>query len=286
MQNFGFIGDGTIINDGSYSANVSVLQNISFDGVLDLERTRAARDRGGRRLSLHGLDGTSPGTVVLTGAGSQLQFQDSTTLDHATVTLAGGPGLAGGTTEPTAITFVNDLTFGSGLTINATASGATSEIFGDGDLTSAATINVGSGASLLINPITFGATSFTDTGPINLAAGGTLAVEAVTTTGNLGDIANSGGTLLLGGTMNNAGATISDAPGGVFSNLVLGGPGPLQLNGGSVANAGGSLSFAAVVTLNGVQFSGPLHVGNSAIVTFTNTSTLAPGAVASTAAPC
>jgi hypothetical protein len=70
---------------------------------------------------------------------------------------------------------VSNLTFGSGLTINATNAGAASQILGNGALTSAATINVGAGASLLINPNPFGTTSFINNGAINLAAGGTLA---------------------------------------------------------------------------------------------------------------
>ncbi len=105
-----------------------------------------------------------------------------------------------------------------------------------------------------------------------------LTVDATTTTGNLENFSNAGGTLLLGGTLNNAGQTISISPSSVFADLVVGAP-SLVLNGGSVVNAGGTLGFAGDVSFNGVQYSGPLHVGNGAEITFSNTSTLAPGAV-------
>ena len=147
-------------------------------------------------------------------------------------------------------------------------------------MTTAATINVGAGASLLINPFGggFGAVNFVNTGLIRLAAGGTLTVNASTTTGNLESISNAGGTLLLGGALNNTGQTISVSPSSVFQNLVFGAP-DLTVTGGSIANSGGALSFQGDDTFDDVQFSGPLHVGNGAVVQFTNTSTLAPGAV-------
>ena len=42
VQNFDTIADGTIVNDGTYQAATSVLQDISFDGVLDLSAAAPA----------------------------------------------------------------------------------------------------------------------------------------------------------------------------------------------------------------------------------------------------
>ncbi len=73
VQNFGTIADGTIVNAGSYQAKTSVLQDISFDGVLDLSAPgqREIEEDG---LTLRGVDGTSRGTVLLTGLGCLLKF--------------------------------------------------------------------------------------------------------------------------------------------------------------------------------------------------------------------
>ena len=277
VQNYGTIANGTIINTGTYAPNVSVLQDITFDGVLDLSALgqREIEENG---LRLNAADGTSPGTVELTGLGSQLQFEDASTLDHATVVLAGGPTLVAGVTTATAISFASNLHFGAGLTIDATTSGAASQIYGDGSLTSAATIDVGTGAALLIAPHVVGSMNFVDTGPIDLAAGGTLTLDANTSTANLANIDNAGGTLLLGGTLNNAGGTISVGPSGTFADLVLGAPN-VVISGGSFADAGGTLVFAGYDEFDNVAFSGPLHVGNGADVYFASTSTLAPGSV-------
>jgi len=93
-------------------------------------------------------------------------------------------------------------------------------------------------------------------GTIGVSAGALLNVALNTTLpALLGAVDNSGGTLEISGTLNDAGQTLAVASGGPFNGLLIAG----MIEGGAVALQGGSLAYDGG-TLDGVSVKGPLDL--------------------------
>jgi hypothetical protein len=86
----------------------------------------------------------------------------------------------------------------------------------------------------------------------------------VFTTADLAGVTNDGGTILIGGDLNNAGATLSVGPGGALSQITLAGG---EIVGGEVSDGGSGLAFQSGV-LGGVDYQGSLDLtaANSQVV--------------------
>ena len=107
-------------------------------------------------------------------------------------------------------------------------------------------ITIGASSSLTIDPTNV----WTNLGSITLASGADLYLDGPMTTAGLGSISNSGGTIYLGGTLNNSGQTLNGSSLG------------LALDGGTIS--GGTVSDLTFTdnggTLSGVTFDGPLNL--------------------------
>jgi hypothetical protein len=134
------------------------------------------------------------------------------------------------------------------------------------------TIDVANGGFVLIGPTTFTTTpssaieiganssvriqahsAWSNLGSITLASGASLILGGSMTTTGLGSITNSGGTVYLAGTLNNAGNTLN---GSAFGALTLYGG---FISGGTVTSAGVSFTQPGA-ELSGVTFEGPLNL--------------------------
>ena len=110
---------------GSYSAagnleRSGTLNNVKYEGTLDLSESQASVLLGGT-ATFAGLNGTGPGTILLTGPNSSLTTQGTFLLDNAKVSLGGATLDAGiGATEFTTVPAL--LTLGKNLSITHTLS--------------------------------------------------------------------------------------------------------------------------------------------------------------------
>jgi len=111
------LGGGRLVWDEGDLANVQVRGPMALSAA-DAEVFLL----GG--VTLTGADGVGPGRLAVTGPNARLEFIGSQTLDNATITVGGV-----GVTDTVELFTVNvarhTLTFGAGLTLNATAAGST-----------------------------------------------------------------------------------------------------------------------------------------------------------------
>ncbi|MBV9758180.1 MAG: Hint domain-containing protein, partial [Alphaproteobacteria bacterium] len=124
--------------------------------------------------------------------------------------------------------------------------------------------------------------SFANTGTLALAAGATLDLRADTSLASLGHIDNAGGAVKLGGTLDLGGATLSDAPGGAFVDLVLAG----TVRDGTLVSAGGTLA-AQGATFDAMTYAGTLDLsalGTATTLAVADGITVTGGTIAVTAA--
>ena len=123
-----------------------------------------------------------------------------------------------------------------------------------GGFTNAGSIDVG-GGTLEIDANA----SFCNTGTVTLWGGGsTLLLDDDLSVAALGTVVGSG-TIVIGGTLDNTGNTLSLAYGSPFPNLQLGEAGSGVLQGGTVVSDGGPLA-AGFGVLSGVTWEGPLSL--------------------------
>jgi hypothetical protein len=118
--------------------------------------------------------------------------------------------------------------------------------------TASSVIEIGANSSVSIGPHR----AWSNLGSITLASGASLILGGSMTTTGLGSITNSGGTVYLAGTLDNADNTLN---GSAFGALTLYGG---YLNGGTVTSAGVSFTERGAV-LSGVTFDGPLNLTGS-----------------------
>jgi hypothetical protein len=229
--------------------------------------------------------GSAGGTILANIA--TLALTGSQTLDHVTLALANSVELtaSGGTVTlgPDFVlqqtgsldaldgSFVNEgrIAFDGATSVQI---GATSVQIGattPGNLVNSGTIAIGAGAVAAsiddfsnTGLVQIGgvldlavAGSFSNVGTLALAAGATLALTADTSLAALGRIDNAGGAVTLGGTLDLGGATLSDAPGGTFADLVLAG----TVRDGTLASAGGKLGVQGG-TFDAVTYAGTLDL--------------------------
>jgi hypothetical protein len=158
--------------------NSGTLSGVTYQGVLDLSSMSdepIVTIVGG--LTMTGAGGTGPGTIQDTGYASRLVFQNTQTIDNATINI--------GNANYTDYIFFYDsigsgqtLTLGKNLTINQT--GAFATLYGNGysgdTVVNNGTINaIAAGGSLTISPLIF-----INNGAITVSNGDRLALQPTT----------------------------------------------------------------------------------------------------------
>ncbi len=222
----GTIHGGTIVaQGGSTSFNGGTLDGVTYQGTLSL----AAPNQTllvANGITLQGSGGVGPGSVALTGAGSQLEFTNAANLGDAALTI-GDP--AGRTGEPLS-SLVNDASASTGIVLTLEASlsvingsgadysvgfagndeidsktalafnapGDASAIDGSGIFLDEGGISIGGGASLVVGD-GISAMTLNDKAGVIVASGGSFTINASVTTTGTGAIAlNAGGFAELG----------------------------------------------------------------------------------------
>ena len=297
----GTLIDATVVaNGGSFSFGVGTLDNVTWQGPLDVAGGGTAAITG--TFTAEGANGTGPGSISIDGADSQVLFVDAAaTLDNTTVTIGSDSGLdalnangtltlgAGALIQTAAASDDNSLG-GAGSIINdgtILASGPSGELdietqnftnngaitvtggqtlaiepFGTFDNAASGTITVGDGSTAFIELLD----TFTNEGTIQIASGGELdldtAASAFTTT------QASGGTVQIDGVLNADGQIITVAADSAFGTVVDNG----TLIDATVVANGGSFSFG-VGTLDNVTWQGPLDVAGGGTAAITGTFT-------------
>lgn len=284
---------------GAPPSTFAVNQGIAFDaGILDLAGSyQTGLALGGRTYTID-----TPVTLALAGgidtaaggAGGTLRanianlaLTGSQTLDHATLALQDsvelaaiggtvtlGPdfvlqqtgsldGLDGSFVNAGRIAFagtssvrIGATTPGNFLNAGTIVIGAEAIAASVHDFTNTGLVQIGGGLELTV------AGSFANTGTLALAAGATLDLTADTSLAALGAIGNAGGVVTLGGTLDLAGATLSDVPGAAFADLVLAG----TVRDGTIAPAGGTLAVQGA-TFDAVTYAGTLDLSALGLAT-------------------
>ena len=170
------------------------------------------------------------GVMAADAANAQLSVQTSTFVNNGSIQATTGGSL---------IVSPQSWTNSQGATISS-SSGSTVSLSGSG--LNSGTINTGSGLVDLLG-------SWSNTGTINVGNSGFLYLNGTFNTAGLGTITNSGGTIILNGSLNNSGSTLN----------VTGGP--WLLSAGTVT--GGTIAVGATQpfhvyngTFNGVTING------------------------------
>jgi hypothetical protein len=297
----GVINGGTIVDAGDgFIFEGGALNGVTYRGTLDLSSTAYNPQltiTGG--LTVTGAGGTGPGVIQDTGAGSTLIFQNSQTIDNATINIGNANVFYSDTLYLYDLPGTGQtLTLGKNLVIKQTgayadltsANGAGDAIVNNGAIdigvaggaftinpaifTNQGTIAVSNGATLALQPTSFAnagtititgdstayiGSGFVNTGAISVASGSTIDFQAGVTTAQLGAISAAPGTVEIDGTLNNAGATLTVGTGTALGTIALTG----AIQGGVISDAGDGVAFGGGATLDGVTYEGVLDLPSS-----------------------
>ncbi len=270
LNSTGTIVGGTIIGTGMVFQG-GTLSGVTYEDALDLSAA-GARVNVSNGITLTGAGGSGSGNILLTGNGSDIYFRGNQTFDNATVSIGGSSSTAAINQTGTATT----LTLGPNLAI--THAGKYAQIYGlRGVVVNAGTIDAGfSGGTFLLDGGTFinqGLISvsngdklnasfrltFANQGTIALATGGELhfagRVSQTDPSRSIGYISNTGGTVFIDGTLDNAGGVLTTGIGGIGAVAL-----PGLIAGGTVNGSGMVFQDG---TLSGVTYAGTLDLSAS-----------------------
>ncbi|MCB8881026.1 Hint domain-containing protein, partial [Acidisoma cellulosilytica] len=217
--NYGTLANATLVLDGgTLGLDVSTFQADTIEGVLTIGDGDTVVVQGG--FSITGIDGTSPGTIALTGADSTLEVADAETLNATTITIGNADDvstlqvdstltLGSGSVIQTTSGFVSDAITGAGSVINNGAivadAAAGTLIIGTTDFTNDGLLSVASGADLQIQPFD----AFINAGTLSVASGSLATIESVNTFSNTGAIVVNGGSLQVFADLQGSGGVTS-----------------------------------------------------------------------------
>ena len=308
----GTLRGGTIMDTGSglLCQGGALLDNVSYRGTLDLSRPFAQLALADG-LNLTALNGSKPGTILLTGAASRLITTTSQALDNVTIDIGSAGIIYGGqriAAPELATAASTTLTLGAHAAVitaslystlgDAALGRWTDTIVNDGHIVSSlpgGTLTLGSSfftnaaniASSSGGGVLDAATGFTNTGTISVGAGSSFQISLF----DYYSAPNAGSTVFSNaGTIQMQGGLFQElTSGGLFPNVpvvnqaggTIAGYGIVfsQIaNAGTIQAAGGSLALLQSITGTGALLIGPgasLEFGNAApvteIVTFANT---------------
>ena len=317
LQNVSLIGgairNGTIKADGgALTSSSGTLANVTHRGTFDLAAYSTFDTVGTFKVTQ--TSGTGPGTIVfgdsstltignslvlgtgtalgaieLSGAGAELAFATSGTLQHASLLIDGlDASLIASTgiltlASDVVTTVTGDTTSLIGQIINLgnivyeNVSGfiddaSAGDIFtNEGSITlSFAALNVNTDQFVNTGRIAIGSfsvlsvganTVLSNTGQITIASAGTLSFQGPTTLAGLkaDGVTNNGGVLQIGGNLDLQGGTLDLATSGLFSDVDLGPSG--TISNGTILPDGGALQLGGG-TLSGITYRGPFTVMN------------------------
>ncbi len=307
---YGTLQGGTLaLNGGTFQANGGMLNGVAVQGTLSLSQANESLfvENG---LNMSGAGGASTGTLAVNGAYATVDFLGTQNLANAVVTLGATAGpnqggaaalsvshtwgaTAGTTLSLTASDWVREtgtqgqIIVGSGLpgavtdevinlgTITDATALSTLTLTGAGLFDNAGTISVSNGATLDIATGTFANTGTIVVANATLDLGGTFSASRLS---NLGPLSLSAATVEIGGDALNAGGTLT-----VGSNTALG---PILLagtmTGGTLIDQGGGLNLSAGTgVLDSVAYRGSLSLGQNAVLTLADNTSLGGAATAS-----
>jgi hypothetical protein len=288
-------GGTTKLAGGTFVCDGGTLSGVTYDGVLDLSESGACVQLANGTV-VNNAAGAGAGMINDTGANSTLDFDNTQTLNNATINLGSTSGYSylceyDSTGAGTVLTLGSKVTIdesgkaivgdsayaGDGIVNqgNIKQSGTNSylEFYGNAFINSGAITAASSGGALTIDDITFTnsgtlavskgdavsieSLNFSNTGSITLASGGSLYLDTTFTLAELGTVTNSGGTVYIQGTLNDAGGALNGSGG--FGQATLDGG---SIQGGTVTSSGLAFSNSGG-TLSGVTYDGTLDLSGS-----------------------
>ena len=220
LDNFGTLANATIVMDGGVlGLGTSTFQDDTIEGPLTIGDGDTIVLQDG--FAITGADGTSAGTIALTGADSTLEIADDETLNATSITIGSADDvstlqvdstltLGSGSIIETAPSIVSDAITGAGTVINdgtilAAAAGG-NLVIGTTDFTNAGQVAVTNGGSLQIQ--TFD--TFANAGTLSVTSGGLATVESVVTAfSNTGIMVVNGGSLVVDAELQGSGGVTS-----------------------------------------------------------------------------
>ena len=245
-----------VVGGISIEAAGSGIGTATIAGVLDLP---GSQTMNGANLSLSGQ--ISAGTLTL-GASATLTSDSTVAMVNATAltnlgTMSAAPGTSLTLTGSASTSFPPTIlsAFTNEGTARAIGSGSTISILGTAGVNDGV-LEIGAGATLSL-----GDTSFVNAGTILFDdPTGVLNVTGTTTLSALGTVVNTGGLIDVTGFLDDAGGTLTLAPGSAFGHLRVGAPSFLGgIIGGTIVAAGGSADFPAA-GLYDVAWRGPVDL--------------------------
>jgi hypothetical protein len=288
-------GGTTKLTGGTFVCDGGALSGVTYDGTLDLSGSGASAHLGSGTV-VNDAAGTGAGTISDTGAYSSLYFDNTQTFNNATINLGSTSGYSylseyDSTGAGTVLTLGSKVTIdvsgdaiiedsayaGDGIAnqgdINQSGTSSYLEIYGNA-LTNSGTITAASsGGALTIDDVTFtnsgtlavsngdavsiDSSNFSNKGSITLASGGSLYLCTALTLAELGTVTNSGGTVYIRATLDNAGGTLNGSS-GLGQAMLDGG----TVQGGTVTSSGLGFSTSGG-TLSGVTYDGTLDLSGS-----------------------
>jgi hypothetical protein len=280
LKSGGTIVGGTITGSGLLSQG-GTLSGVTDDGTLDLSTNGSRLTVDAAGITLTGTSGTGPGSLLLTGGNSYLTFKGTQTLDNAAVSIGGTSGAGffyatgAGTTLTLGPTLSMTQTGGARLyanagaaivntgTINAGVTNGTMYLRGTGGFTNQGTISISNGDDFDVAA----GVAFANPGTITLGSGGKLHLRDNLTTGAIGTVSSSGGTVFIDGTLTNTGSVLATGTAGAGTVAVTG-----LITGGTITGSG---LLARGGTVSGVTNDGTLDLStNGSRLTVTNGITL------------
>jgi hypothetical protein len=273
----GTIEGGTIADaTGALGLDGGTLSAVTYEGPLNLTATNALIyfENGS---SVTGPGGSGPGTVTITGPNADLDFTNSGALNNATIsmgsattsyielgsnqggsaTLTLGAGIIIDHTGQSAQIFYDqgsDTVVSNG-TIEATLAGGSFYIGqnGTGSFVNQGTITVANSDTLTIDIGTFAST-----GTITLDSLSTINFESYLTTASLETLQTAGGTVNIGGYLDNTGATLTVGAGTALGTLFLDG----TIANGTIVDEGGGISTEGGALAN-LTYDGTINIANA-----------------------
>jgi hypothetical protein len=236
LLNGGTITGGTATSTGvGFASDGATLSGVTYHGPLNLTSTSVSQTVDlANGATVVGSLGSGPGTINVTGFGSQLKFDNTQTVSNMTINLGNSSFLDHLSENDTAGVGAQVLTLAPSVTVNVTgrAQIQTTSSSGDG-IVNQGVINQTGSSSLTISGNTF-----TNSGTIN-ANGKTLAISPTTFTNSGAISISTGDTVKLSGTTSLSGKT--------------NGAGTLAITGGATTIGAGALLPVAHWSVSGAN---------------------------------
>ncbi len=281
----GGVGPGTINLTGGFLSQFGS-GRLTFQGSQTIDNATINIGHYGDGDTIYSQDNGSAATLTLGKNLSIVESMGSTTgeltgYDGSQSLINQGSIIASGSNSAFDIySFANFTNQGS---ITASASGSASFNIEVANFANSGTITVSNGDALHIQSTTFsntgtisiGANSrgyfsggFSNSGTIAVASGSAIYFQSNLTTAQLGTVSAAAGTVVIEGTLDNTGATLSIGAGTVLGAIALVG----TIKGGVIADAGEGLAAGfSDSTLSGVIYQGLLDLSqNGQYLTITN----------------